>query len=33
MEPFTKKINEKLIMEFAKAAANAAMKEFVIDDG
>ncbi len=32
-EPFTKNINEKLIMELAKAAAAAGMKEFVIDDG
>ena len=32
-EPFYKKINEKLVMELAKAAANAGMKEFVIDDG
>ncbi len=32
-EPFTKKINEKLIMELAKATAAAGMKEFVIDDG
>jgi alpha-galactosidase len=32
-EPFNKKINEKLIMELAKAAAGAGMKEFVIDDG
>lgn len=31
--PFEKKINEKLIMELAKAAADAGMKEFVIDDG
>ena len=31
--PFGKKINEKLIMELAKAAADAGMKEFVIDDG
>ena len=31
--PFAKKINEKLIMELAKAAADAGMKEFVIDDG
>lgn len=31
--PFTKNINEKLIMELAKAAADAGMKEFVIDDG
>lgn len=31
--PFNKNINEKLIMELAKAAANAGMKEFVIDDG
>ena len=32
-EPFKKNINEKLIMELAKAAASAGMKEFVIDDG
>ncbi len=32
-EPFFKNINEQLIMELAKAAANAGMKEFVIDDG
>jgi len=32
-EPFTKNINEKLVMELAKAAAAAGMKEFVIDDG
>lgn len=31
--PFKKDINEKLIMELAKAAAAAGMKEFVIDDG
>jgi len=31
--PFGKNINEKLIMELAKAAADAGMKEFVIDDG
>lgn len=31
--PFGKNINEKLIMELAKAAAAAGMKEFVIDDG
>ncbi|MBC7889681.1 MAG: alpha-galactosidase [Ferruginibacter sp.] len=31
--PFAKKIDEKLIMELAKAAADAGMKEFVIDDG
>ena len=31
--PFEKKINEKLIMELAKAAADAGMKEFIIDDG
>ncbi len=31
--PFGKDINEKLIMELAKAAADAGMKEFVIDDG
>ena len=32
-EPFGTNINEKLIMELAKAAADAGMKEFVIDDG
>ncbi len=32
-EPFFKNINEKLIMELAKAAADAGMKEFIIDDG
>jgi alpha-galactosidase len=32
-EPFGININEKLIMELAKAAAAAGMKEFVIDDG
>ena len=32
-EPFLKNIDEKLIMELAKAAADAGMKEFVIDDG
>ncbi len=32
-EPFYKNINEKLIMELAKAAADAGMKEFIIDDG
>lgn len=31
--PFRQNINEKLIMELAKAAADAGMKEFVIDDG
>jgi alpha-galactosidase len=31
--PFKKDINEKLIMELAKAAAESGMKEFVIDDG
>lgn len=31
--PFGKNINEKLVMELAKAAAAAGMKEFVIDDG
>jgi alpha-galactosidase len=31
--PFEKNINEKLVMELAKAAAGAGMKEFVIDDG
>lgn len=32
-EPFNKNINEKLVKELAKAAADAGMKEFVIDDG
>ncbi len=32
-EPFYKNINEKLIIELAKAAADAGMKEFIIDDG
>ncbi|MHA4845021.1 glycoside hydrolase family 36 protein [Flavitalea antarctica] len=31
--PFRKEINEKLIRELAKSAADAGMKEFVIDDG
>ncbi len=31
--PFQKNINEKLVMELAKAAAAAGMKEFIIDDG
>ncbi len=31
--PFERNINEKLIMELAKAAADAGMKEFIIDDG
>jgi alpha-galactosidase len=31
--PFEKNINEKLVMELAKAAAEAGMKEFIIDDG
>lgn len=31
--PFEKEINEELIMELAKAAAEAGMKEFIIDDG
>ncbi|MBU3113315.1 glycoside hydrolase family 36 protein [Clostridium lacusfryxellense] len=31
--PFGKDINEKLIMDLAKAASDAGMKEFVIDDG
>lgn len=31
--PFRNNINEKLVMELAKAAADAGMKEFVIDDG
>lgn len=32
-EPFQKKIDEKLVMELAKVAADAGMKEFIIDDG
>lgn len=32
-EPFNKDINESLIRELAKAAAEAGMKEFIIDDG
>ncbi len=31
--PFRKDINEKLILELAKAASDAGMKEFIIDDG
>ncbi len=31
--PFGKNINEKLVKELAKAAADAGMKEFIIDDG
>jgi len=31
--PFYKDINEKLVMEVAKSAADAGMKEFIIDDG
>jgi len=31
--PFGKNINEKLVMELCKAAADAGMKEFIIDDG
>lgn len=31
--PFQKNIDEKLVMELAKAAADAGMKEFIIDDG
>ena len=31
--PFGKNIHEKLVMELAKAAADAGMKEFIIDDG
>lgn len=31
--PFEKNIDEKLIMELTKAAADAGMKEFIIDDG
>ncbi|MDR6562291.1 MULTISPECIES: alpha-galactosidase [unclassified Arcicella] len=31
--PFRKDINEKLVMELAKSAADAGMKEFIIDDG
>ena len=32
-QPFEKNINEKLVMELVKSAAEAGMKEFVIDDG
>jgi alpha-galactosidase len=32
-EPFYKNINEKLVKELAKAASDAGMKEFIIDDG
>lgn len=32
-EPFYKNINEQLVKELAKAAADAGMKEFIIDDG
>ena len=32
-EPFFKNIDEKLVMELAKAASDAGMKEFIIDDG
>jgi alpha-galactosidase len=32
-EPFYKNIDEKLVMQLAKTAADAGMKEFVIDDG
>jgi alpha-galactosidase len=32
-EPFLKNIDEKLVKELAKAAADAGMKEFIIDDG
>ncbi|TFF33562.1 glycoside hydrolase family 36 protein [Mucilaginibacter psychrotolerans] len=32
-EPFGSNINEQLVMELARAAAKAGMKEFVIDDG
>lgn len=32
-EPFNKAINEKLVKELAKSAADAGMKEFIIDDG
>ncbi len=32
-EPFYTNINEKLVMDVAKAAADAGMKEFIIDDG
>jgi len=31
--PFSYNINEKLVMELAKSAADAGMKEFIIDDG
>ncbi len=32
-EPFNKAIDEKLVKELAKSAADAGMKEFIIDDG
>jgi alpha-galactosidase len=32
-EPFYKEISEQLVMELAKAASDAGMKEFIIDDG
>jgi len=32
-EPFYKDINEELVMKLAKSAADAGMKEFIIDDG
>ncbi|HMH33291.1 MAG TPA: alpha-galactosidase [Puia sp.] len=32
-EPFETNINEKLVMELAKSASDAGMKEFIIDDG
>jgi alpha-galactosidase len=32
-EPFYKEINEKLVMDLAKSASEAGMKEFIIDDG
>lgn len=32
-EPFNKEINKALIMDLAKAASEAGMKEFIIDDG
>jgi alpha-galactosidase len=32
-EPFHKRIDEKLVLELAKVAADAGMKEFIIDDG
>lgn len=31
--PFNREINEKMVLELAKSAADAGMKEFIIDDG